>query len=424
MVRMLPRRTMTNRPRRRWTAAVSFAAVGGVRRWAVPRPLADRRDRGRGRYDPGRDETKARYRRCRSRARLLPNQRLRDVEEVRAPMLIKRKSGEASRSKLQASRRVSRSSTSTGAASSTGPASRPAALPRSARSARRRCARRQRHRPRDRAPEHEIKKNICTHCSVGCTVIAEVQNGVWTGQEPAGRARSTAARIAPRARRSARLAHGDRRLKYPLKLVNGQWKRISWDQAIDEIGDKLLEIREQVRRGFGSGWARPSSPTRAPTCSASSAPSGAPTRSTTRPASATRPRSPASPIPGATARRPTPTTTSATPRRWSSSAATRPRRTRCRCSTCSPPRRSTARNFIVIDPRFTRTAAHATDYVRIRPGTDIPLVWGMLWHVFENGWEDKDFIRSASTAWTRSARRSPSGRPRRSSASPACPASS
>src|SRR5258706_12470064 len=31
----------------------------------------------------------------------------------------------------------------------------------------------------------DIRKNICTHCSVGCTVIAEVQNGVWVGQEPA-----------------------------------------------------------------------------------------------------------------------------------------------------------------------------------------------------------------------------------------------
>ena len=29
-----------------------------------------------------------------------------------------------------------------------------------------------------------IRKNICTHCSVGCTVIAEVANGVWIGQEP------------------------------------------------------------------------------------------------------------------------------------------------------------------------------------------------------------------------------------------------
>jgi formate dehydrogenase major subunit len=50
-------------------------------------------------------------------------------------------------------------------------------------------------------------------------------------------------------------------------------------------------------------------------------------------------------------------------------------------------------NLIVIDPRFTRTAAHANEYVRIRPGTDIPIIWGMLHHIFANSWEDKEFIR-------------------------------
>ena len=50
-------------------------------------------------------------------------------------------------------------------------------------------------------------------------------------------------------------------------------------------------------------------------------------------------------------------------------------------------------NLIVIDPRFTRTAAHATEYVRMRPGTDIPVIWGMLRHIFNNGWEDKEFIK-------------------------------
>jgi len=28
------------------------------------------------------------------------------------------------------------------------------------------------------------RKNICTHCSVGCSVIAKVANGGWIGQEP------------------------------------------------------------------------------------------------------------------------------------------------------------------------------------------------------------------------------------------------
>ncbi|HKL65753.1 MAG TPA: formate dehydrogenase subunit alpha, partial [Roseovarius sp.] len=50
--------------------------------------------------------------------------------------------------------------------------------------------------------------------------------------------------------------------------------------------------------------------------------------------------------------------------------------------------------LIVCDPRFTRTAAHADEYVRFRPGTDVALVWGILWHIFENGWEDKEFIRT------------------------------
>src|SRR5260370_16137778 len=49
-------------------------------------------------------------------------------------------------------------------------------------------------------------------------------------------------------------------------------------------------------------------------------------------------------------------------------------------------------NFVVIDPRLTRTAAHATEYVRVRNGTHIPTIYGMLWHIFQNGWEDKAFI--------------------------------
>ncbi len=48
--------------------------------------------------------------------------------------------------------------------------------------------------------------------------------------------------------------------------------------------------------------------------------------------------------------------------------------------------------IIVIDPRFTKTAAKADLYAQIRPGTDIPFMYGMLNIIFENGWQDKDFI--------------------------------
>ena len=48
--------------------------------------------------------------------------------------------------------------------------------------------------------------------------------------------------------------------------------------------------------------------------------------------------------------------------------------------------------LIVIDPRFTKTAAKADYYAQIRPGTDIPFMYGMLNIIFKNGWEDKEFI--------------------------------
>ena len=48
--------------------------------------------------------------------------------------------------------------------------------------------------------------------------------------------------------------------------------------------------------------------------------------------------------------------------------------------------------IIVIDPRFTKTAAKADLYAQIRPGTDIPFMYGMLNIIFENNWHDKNFI--------------------------------
>ena len=71
-----------------------------------------------------------------------------------------------------------------------------------------------------------IRKNICTHCSVGCTVIAEVANGVWIGQEPGWDSPINRGSHCAKGAATRELVHGDRRLRYPMKLVNGQWTRI------------------------------------------------------------------------------------------------------------------------------------------------------------------------------------------------------
>ena len=48
--------------------------------------------------------------------------------------------------------------------------------------------------------------------------------------------------------------------------------------------------------------------------------------------------------------------------------------------------------IVVVDPRFTKLAAKATDFVRIRPGTDAAYMMGLINAVVTNGWQDKEFI--------------------------------
>jgi formate dehydrogenase major subunit len=238
-----------------------------------------------------------------------------------------------------------------------------------------------------------IRKSICTHCSVGCTVTAEVSNGVWIGQEPSWDSPISRGSHCAKGAAVRELVMGERRLKYPMKLVNGEWTRIKWDEAINDIGDKLMAIREKsgsdsvywlgsakmtnegayLFRKFGAHWGTNNTDHQARICHS--------------------------------------TTVTGVANTWGYGAMTNSytdiRNSKTQIIMGGNPAEAhpvslqhllegaelNKANVIVIDPRLTRTAAHATEYVRLRPGTDIPVLYGMMWHIIKNGWEDKEFIR-------------------------------
>jgi formate dehydrogenase major subunit len=228
-------------------------------------------------------------------------------------MLIKRKSGEATRAKLQTvaaglasglmDRRgfLQRSGIAVGGLAAVG-------------SLQLGSVRKAEAGPVDHGTPVVIKKNICTHCSVGCTVTAEVQNGVWVGQEPSWDSPINRGTHCAKGAAIREIVHSERRLKYPMKLVDGQWQRIGWDQALNEIGDKLTAIREKSGADSVYWLGSAKFTNEAAYLLRKFGLSGARTRSIIKRASVTRRPSRVSRTPGVTAPRPTRTMTSATPR--------------------------------------------------------------------------------------------------------------
>jgi len=239
----------------------------------------------------------------------------------------------------------------------------------------------------------EIRRSVCTHCSVGCGVIAEVQNGVWTGQEPDFESPINLGSHCSKGASVREHGMGEHRLRYPMKLEGGKWRKLSWDQAINEIGDKVLKIREEsgpdsvywlgsakhsneqayLFRKFAAMWGTNNVDHQARICHS--------------------------------------TTVAGVANTWGYGAMTNSYNDMHFCKSMifvgsnaaeAHPvamqhilrARENGAKMIVCDPRYTRTAAHSDHFVRFRPGTDVPLIWGILWHVFENGWEDKEYIRT------------------------------
>ena len=94
-------------------------------------------------------------------------------------------------------------------------------------------------------PGSKLVKTVCNTCSVGCGIIAEVHNGVWVRQEVAQDHPFSEGGHCAKGIDSIDSIKSAKRVKHPLKKVNGKWQRISWEQAINEIGDKMLQLRKE-----------------------------------------------------------------------------------------------------------------------------------------------------------------------------------
>ena len=237
----------------------------------------------------------------------------------------------------------------------------------------------------------EIKRTVCSHCSVGCAVDAIVENGVWVRQEPVFDSPINLGSYCAKGAALREHGHGEFRLRYPMKLVNGKYERISWDTALTEISAKMMELKKAsgpdsvyfvgsskhnneqayLLRKFVSFWGSNNCDHQARICHS--------------------------------------TTVAGVANTWGYGAMTNSyndmQNSKCamyigsNAAEAHPVSmlhmlhaKETGTKMIVVDPRYTRTAAKSDEFVRIRSGSDIPFIFGVLYHVFKNNWEDTKYI--------------------------------
>jgi formate dehydrogenase major subunit len=242
-------------------------------------------------------------------------------------------------------------------------------------------------------PGSKMVKTICNVCSVGCGVLAEVRNGVWVRQEVAQDHPLSLGGHCCKGAGMIDMIRSDVRVKYPMEKVGGQWKRISWEDAYTKIGTQLKAIREKhgpdaamflgsakmsneqayYLRKFAAFYGTNNIDHQARLCHSSTVTGVANTfgyGAMTNQLGDIQ-NSKAVLIMGA------------------NPAVAHP--VGFQHFLKAKERNNT--KLIVVEPRFTKTAAKADMYVRLRSGTDIAFIYGMIHLILKNGWEDKQYLQ-------------------------------
>ena len=98
-------------------------------------------------------------------------------------------------------------------------------------------------------PETQILKSVCRSCHGGCGTLLHVRNDELVKVEGDPDSPFNQGRLCPIGNAAMEMVYHPDRLKYPMRRKgergSGDWERISWDDALDEIADKLTVIKEK-----------------------------------------------------------------------------------------------------------------------------------------------------------------------------------
>lgn len=93
--------------------------------------------------------------------------------------------------------------------------------------------------------EKKVIFTDCTLCYHSCGIEVTIEDGKATKIRGLKAHPLNRGRICPKGASALDTIYSPDRIKYPMKRVNGSFQRVSWDQALNEIAEKLLMLKEK-----------------------------------------------------------------------------------------------------------------------------------------------------------------------------------
>lgn len=262
---------------------------------------------------------------------------------------------------------------------------------------------------REKAEEAPATKHKggCNICFNACPITYELRDGQITNIYGTKEDPIFKGRICPKSQMTLQMYNNPDRLLKPLKRVgergSGTFKEISWQQALDEIASKLIELREvfgaeslAIQAGTRTGmlnimgavpmfadlWGTPNVAATEPFCDLGKVVSLELTQGSTMLANVYTPEDIGS--------------AQMYVYIGDNQAETRP----VNFGLVNNWRLEHKAKMVVVDPRQTVTATKADTWLPIRPGTDMALGLAMIHHILSNGLEDKRFCDTWMAGFT------------------------
>ncbi|WP_290817451.1 molybdopterin-dependent oxidoreductase [Halovivax sp.] len=239
----------------------------------------------------------------------------------------------------------------------------------------------------------ELVKTVCTHCSVGCGLQVAVEDDAVVGQETWDDNPINRGGLCSKGASLTQSVNSDKRLKEPMKLEDGEWVRMDWDEILPEIAGRLNDIREETgpHATFWCGSAKHTNE-----CAYLIRKLAALFGTNNVDHQARICHS---------------TTVTGIANTWGVGAMTNNnndmRNVDVNLIIGHNPLEShpvawqhfqeaqrRGGKHIVAEPRFTKTAAAADGYYHFRSGTDVAFIYGLIYHIVENDLHDEEFIES------------------------------